>query len=505
MAPQASDTSSETEVHFHLFRLLPPELRRKIYILATPPRVVLVQEDRCDDGCEHEDELECYETFQAFAERCRTTPVHFKLHPDIAYFAHNWRPRIDLNPSPYSQPTLESYGFTSARKRYQPWPPTEETPEIPAVWLSEHPTEAWAMARDAYLSSSAPIPPFLHVCSESREFLTNYGYELAFGTRTHSGRTWFNFKQDTLYLSCNNSSDEQLLSGGQWDVGLFRPADLLRVKKLALQGGMRIIPGSPEMNGGFTDASGWVAPISDLLWLLPNVQDLFFVEWGPEMIRDWAKYDYPSQYPSMPLEGINLNAGFENRYVCVPIDEIDTVATRVPSDAYGYGEGIAVSRLRRFKKVGSRSPFFEAEAYRFRELLAKELRKTTDRASGSVSGPRKVPTISLVHVCPLQMTRHIFAMRQQFWVQFLDTKYRLRRGKASKLEAERRTTESITYQDVGEAYLRAHEPDLDEYWEFLMAHSLWHFGAPEFSLPVTRQEEWWLSNASLFPPRFNVI
>ncbi|XXH02032.1 hypothetical protein Hte_008397 [Hypoxylon texense] len=503
MAHQATSTSSSTEVQFHFFRLLPPELRRKIYVLATPPRVVLVQEDKCEDGCEGDPER-C-EKRQGFAERCRTTPAPFQLHPDIAYFARSWRPRIAaLGPPPYSQSTLDSYGFTSTKGRYQPWTPTEETPEIPALWLSNHPDVAWAMARDAYLSGSAPIPPFLHVCSESRDVLMSYGYQLAFGTRTHGARTWFHFGRDTLYLPWNNV---ELLSGGRWDVGLFRPADLRRVQKLALQGGMWIIPWLPPPgpDGEFMDTFGQVDRVSDLLWLLPDVRELFLVEWDPELIRNWAKNEYPRQYPSMPLDGVDLDPGLENRYVCVPVDEIDAVAIRVPSDRYDR-ERIAYFRLKRFKEGGARTRFFEVEADRFRWLLAKEIRQATGDASRSASGPRKAPTVGLVHLCPLQMTRHIFAMRRQIWVQLLDTKNRLRRGKASKLEAARRATNSTIYPDVGEAYLRAQEPDWWEWWEFLKAEHLRRIPTgPEFSLPVTISEEWWLNKAFLFPPRFNVI
>lgn len=59
---------------FHSFPLLPSELRRKIYMMATPPRVVDIYEF-IEVG------------FKDFVEECRTTPVQIKLDPSLTYFA----------------------------------------------------------------------------------------------------------------------------------------------------------------------------------------------------------------------------------------------------------------------------------------------------------------------------------------------------------------------------------------------------------------------------------
>ncbi|XDG05490.1 hypothetical protein ABKA04_005105 [Annulohypoxylon sp. FPYF3050] len=206
----------QNEAKFHLFNLLPPELRREIYILATPPRVVNVQEvGACSEAW--------YERLEKFAETCRTTLIQFRLHPDLAYFAHNWRPSIASKLRSHNQLPLEAYGFTSTKGRYQPWIPTDDTPEIPSTWLASHPDTAWAMTRDASLYSPAPIPPFLHVCSESREMLKKYGYQLAFGTRTDEPHTWFHFERDILSIRFVSSELPNVLVNEGWDIGLFRP------------------------------------------------------------------------------------------------------------------------------------------------------------------------------------------------------------------------------------------------------------------------------------------
>lgn len=384
MADQA-DTKFEPLVDFHFFPLLPLELRRKIYILATPSRVVHVQEfspeDKCEDGDEVKVGLKVKDDsgYKAFVERCRTTPIQLKLHPDIAYFAHNWEQ--DIRPDLEWFPNDGTLEFTSTRK-HQPWPPTDETPEIPIAWLADNPFYAWHMTRDAYLRSSAPIPPFLHVCSESREVLMRYGYELAFGTRTHGPHTWFNFEQDTLYISCGPYGDAAPLSGDHWDVGLFRP--------------------------------------TDLLWLLPSVQELFFVEWEPELISNWINFHFSNQYPTLSPGKINMDAGLENRYVCVPIDEIDVVTPYTPGGIHS--NQYKSSDLKRHRNEDLCSHFFDAVGDFTKEVIGEYLKEmTADTADTSepLGGPRKVPTVTLVHLCSPQMARYIFDMRKHFWHQLL--------------------------------------------------------------------------------------
>ncbi|KAF2968124.1 hypothetical protein GQX73_g5448 [Xylaria multiplex] len=186
---------------FHRFSALPFELRRMIYLFASPPRFVHIQED-------HEDEDD-------FEERFRTTIVPINLHPSIADFARNWRGRIPFPQSRWRwydgryQTTLGRYGFKCPRpKQQQPWEPTREVPGISHHFLSENPQVAWQFLRSGSFYSTAPIPALLHVTSESRQVLIDYGYELAFRTRTSGPHTWFNFKTDVLFIGrCSVEED----------------------------------------------------------------------------------------------------------------------------------------------------------------------------------------------------------------------------------------------------------------------------------------------------------
>lgn len=124
------------------------------------------------------------------------------------------------------------------------------------------------MTRPYALYSAAPIPPLLHTCAESRQLLIQHGYELAFRTRSTGPRTWFCFRDDTLYLPrlahewndpdwrINEDSDNP----GSWDLHLD---DLVRVRRLALEA---------------VYVGGYHSDTSRTLRLCPNVQELFAVQ-----------------------------------------------------------------------------------------------------------------------------------------------------------------------------------------------------------------------------------
>ncbi|KAI1103394.1 hypothetical protein F4804DRAFT_232366 [Jackrogersella minutella] len=465
---------------FRFFPLLPPEIRREIYILATPTRVVHVEEDGYDTDAWRN-------RFREFKETCRTTLIQFKLHPDIAYFAHTWIPLISQPSHLPAQRSLESYGFTSTKKPYQPWVPTEETPEIPLAWLADNHAVAWAMTRSASLSSPAPIPAFLHVCSESREMLRRYGYQLSFGTRTHEPRTWFHFKRDTLYLECASSNIYPAFGGRQWSVGLFRPMDLLRVTKLAIKDGFWTIGHS-------------AADVSTLLRLLPNVRDLYLVEWSPAYITsnwdDWS--DTQSVCPN-------------ESYVCVPVDESDIIPTH---STYNLHDSRLYRILKAFKKEGLRDPvlgqqtFLEYMADRLEQDLRNEQQIILSGIRNGTMRQWNVPHVCIVYMCSPKEADDIFSMRRRLWSQFVDAGKRLMRACLRKLYTDKeRSNTPPAYQDVGEAFLRAHEPDEYECLEFYRAHhaKFDHQYWRGFSLPATNKEFWWLTQAIVFPPRFDIL
>ncbi|KAI0886984.1 uncharacterized protein GGS22DRAFT_119910 [Annulohypoxylon maeteangense] len=468
------------ETTFHLFDHLPPEIRREIYILATPPRVVYVKEvgkdsdawqDRCDE----------------FKETCRTTPVQFRLHPDLTYFAHNWAPRLGPRLCSHNQLLLEAYGFTSTKRPYQAWVPTEDTPEIPSSWLADNPNTAWAMARDTSLYSSAPIPPFLHVCSESREMLKRYGYELAFGTRTDEPQTWFHFERDTLYVDRFSSDDDEgILVGEGCNVGLFRPMDLQRVKRLAIAGEFEPIP---RYNGD----------TSETLRLIPNLKDLFLIIWNPEnMKRYWDDDNNKTPNP-------------KSHHVCVSVDELDFIPSLSERDRYTSSRSM-YRHVKGYKSRSgpvpdlSRSSFDYAES-RFRELLINDRQRLMiSNHRDQPTHPWNVPRVHFAHVCSLEVAGNIFLKRRLFWNRFNTTKSRLAHGRMSKRQAVNEESRHIPeYMDIGEAFLRANEPDKYERWEFFLAHCSRYYGRRDFTVPVSAEELWWLTKAVVFPPQLTIL
>ncbi|KAI1204709.1 uncharacterized protein F4807DRAFT_454430 [Annulohypoxylon truncatum] len=469
----------KSEAKFHLFGLLPREIRREIYILATPPRVVCVEEVGRESAA-------WYDKLEEFTETCRTTPIQFKLHPDLLYFAHNWAPAIASRLRSHNQPLLEAYGFTSTKDRYLPWVPTEDTPEIPSTWLADHPKVAWIMARSASLYSSAPIPPFLHVWSESREMLKSYGYQLVFGTRTDEPRTWFHFERDTLLISYVSPEIENVLVGEGWDVSLFRPMDLQRVKRLALRSGF----------SAMQDSYGGTSDLLTILRLLPNLNDLFFV-----------------QRSDGTACGCRASTVVNTRdyHVCVSVDEADFIPQL--SEFYDYVDS-PYSDLKAFKSRNregsalSHCRYFDYAAIHTRRRICSERSKLMSSTHNNTTQRWNVPRMQLTHVCSLEGAEAIFSKRRQFWNQFVATKNRLARGRISRLNTLKGESQNIPgYMDVGEAFLRAHEPDEDEQRQFYIAH----YNLPcycmqrKFTLPVSREGLWWLTEAVVLPPRFDIL
>lgn len=318
-----------TEAVFHFFPLLPFELRREIYILATPPRIVHVEEgfelnehdrEECAKACRANRYREggerdwLYDRFEQTLRGGGTLQI--RLHPDIAYFAHNWRVRLPPPALP-RQTLLEDWGFTSRHGgAHQPWPPSAETPEIPLHWLAEHPQIAFELVRESFLYSRAPIPPLLHTCSESRQVLVDLGYELSFSTRTSEPQTWFHFGRDKLYLG-TVTYNEALLSGGYWDVFQFSPKDLRRIQYLILGETAQCLLKHLEM-------------VANLLPLLPNLQELFFEIWGKYFLDPWLKHQstefYGKEKFDLHQQHIKSKHGSVMKpWTCIPVEDIDAV------------------------------------------------------------------------------------------------------------------------------------------------------------------------------------
>jgi hypothetical protein len=217
---------------FQLFPLLPPEIRSKIYIVATPPPIIHLHQ--------------VVESFEDFRKRLpHITIAERNLRPDVDYSSFY---DLHLQASAIfcrqrrtfsKQTKLEAYGFTSNKRAQFSW---EFESIVPFDVLMRIPTLAFPMYGRATISCQAAIPPLLHTCSEARSFLISYGYQRAFPSTAQSPQTWFNFEQDTLLL------DEEL---GYIDVDPyklkkkkiariphtfhhFRPQDMSRIQRLAL-------------------------------------------------------------------------------------------------------------------------------------------------------------------------------------------------------------------------------------------------------------------------------
>lgn len=154
---------------FYLFPLLPSELRRKIYMMAT--------------------------THDPGPDKARPEPHTLCL--SLATY--------DAAAPIQRQQTLESFGFSCANPRclccY-----ARDTAQLAGREPASH------------LYSNALIPALLHTCVESRHELMNRGYRLAFRTRSSEPRTWFNFDRDILFLNYSLRGSHSLLGNSPWSV-----------------------------------------------------------------------------------------------------------------------------------------------------------------------------------------------------------------------------------------------------------------------------------------------
>ena len=462
---------------FHQFPLLPYELRRYIYILATPPRIVHVRESYpVDNKGEIKEEwlklpdnedypYEGYKrshAYERFRDQYRAKPLP-SLHPDLAYFARNWA-RGDLF-SAGAQTRLEQFGFTAPRRKL-PWPATGSVPQIEPIWLERHLDAAFELLRESYLYSQAPIPALLHTCRDSRITLTHFGYQLAFGTRTHKARTWFHFGRDSLYIPQREEHRflvrqvcrgwayrhkepwpyRKLLSGPQWDIGQFDPRDLRRVRRVILAVGPNYLELGVDSLAGFFP-------------LLPGLEELYFELWTPDEIRTWFENeDKLDQFYGM-LRSTGKSNWFRNKvqfnrfkadghdqrnrgpeksgargggprepWRWLPAEEIDRMVTlfcpnrlvcfdeyarRLPNYSGLYRDEEYIYLTAHKEDGPADMQLFDSKAQAFEEVLASELACPTTRGGEATS--QVVPKCKFVHVCADSLARRLSEGRLSFW------------------------------------------------------------------------------------------
>ncbi|KAF5611225.1 uncharacterized protein FSUBG_2504 [Fusarium subglutinans] len=419
---------------FHMFKYLPYDLRHEIYILATPRRVVRVEEGPVNPKekrawAEQNHESYFDYAFEKFYKQMLVKMPLLKLHPDLVAFAHNWRHRIpwESHNHQYKQTRLESYGFTSSQPLYEPWKPSEKTPRIPTDWLVDYPELAFELTRESSLYSDAEIPAFLHVCSESRQVLVNWGYRLFFATRTTGPRTWFHPGQDRLYIpytmeafprtyDSDYGSDLPgeartpypcpepglLLSGCHWDIGQYRVDDLKQVKSVILESPSRV-----------KDEEKLAGDLQSILPLLSGLNEILLETWGLEDFWDWfnpfrGSHDVEAKTPASSV-------------ACIPVEDIDAIGYAFwersrPNDDNRLGPlsytGYRNSEFNVYLENPSRSKSYHvahAEAVKARLLQWKSELATP------LARKLRVPIIRHVNLCPDSYSEVYMANRHRFW------------------------------------------------------------------------------------------
>lgn len=427
---------------FHLFSLLPLELRRNIYLLATEPRFVHIKTESLVELTEQQEEDDLSH-FEAFVQS--VTPWNLNVHPTLAYFAHDWRdairipkmpPRSSWNfrpriPKSAIQTQLTSYGFTTTKERRLPWPPTEQCPDLPPHLLYANTAAAWKMARPHKLYSEAPIPPLLHTCFESRQVLIQYGYQLAFATRSAPPTTWFCFRDDVMYLSKLDHDWHAYYKGYRWgrhvdlendDVGVWDldPYDLMRVRRLALE--------------SVWFPLGDISKASLMLRLCPNVEELLAVQQrldreildrlrGGDGSCGWNRHAVCNNADvAQPTED-----GGRARHVWewVGCDEADLATHLHLTIGTTYVTGIGLNcitwqdtRIWIWKRQhGDTKGFFEEEARLMRGYLRQEQESIMQREKLAQSEMRlwNIPTVQLVVVGTPAGIGELRVARNRYW------------------------------------------------------------------------------------------
>ncbi|KAL3465764.1 hypothetical protein BJX64DRAFT_41965 [Aspergillus heterothallicus] len=395
---------------FHIFYLLPFDIRREIYMLATPPRIVPLQEDSQDK--------------EEFKHLLRTK-VNLQLNPDLAYFAPYWRQVI--KPEPNKQPTLQSFGISTRKGPSQPWEPSASTPEIPLSWLEENPQHAWHLMRDNSLYSTAPIPGLLHSFHESRITLKRWGYQLAFRTRANGPRTWFHFDRDVLFVNKYNSRERMyedvndFLTSCSWSIlGQFHSQDLKRVRRLALgRSGHVLFPwrryGQSRMD------------LARAVQLFPHLKELQIVNWETDNLFGWRNFGV-SKTGKHPWYSYTVKeAPYEpDGALCsVDVEEIDglfSLLTHLDGSRDHLPATGFMGEILRFHKqqTEGKIEFFASQQKQLEQhltVLRTELEeeRLQDEGPGLSSFTWKIPKVRAVHIILPSMVKLLVNERHLTW------------------------------------------------------------------------------------------
>ncbi|KAI1209053.1 uncharacterized protein F4807DRAFT_428746 [Annulohypoxylon truncatum] len=356
---------------FHLFPRLPPELRRKIYLLATPSRIVHLRKRLAKPWLGRWNEVE---------------PIDFdkfKLHPHFCFFAKEFHQIIsfcqDLQSSPNPLDVPRPFG-------------------IRQVYAERE----WRFFVEARFYSKAVIPALLHTCVESRSVLVESGYELAFGTRYHEPRTWFHFENDVLYPQ--NAFDGCLSFPSM--LSAYFDSPLARLDINSLERVRKIILDSAYFTLREYGRASCVAR------LFPKLLKLYLAPWFPrdELFESETRPQHESKenvqkrrrltYKRKPWKHVPAEAMDVLFHGC---DEFD-----IYPQLFADSPGSPVPSPRDFRSLidGQVQAQWIEE---IKDAVAKE----------PFMFPQEVPKIEVVHVFPEYYAERIFNARQYIWKQYL--------------------------------------------------------------------------------------
>ncbi|PKK52449.1 hypothetical protein CI102_4006 [Trichoderma harzianum] len=404
---------------FHLFPLLPAEIRSAIYNLATPPRVVFVHQ-----------QVESFEDFKARLPHITIAERNVRPDVDYASFYELLRQASATlrhhRRKFFKQTKLEAYGFTNNKKAGFSW---EFESMMPFDTLMHYPRLAFPMYRKTIISCQAAIPPLLHTCSESRSLLISYGYELAFPSTAQDPQVWFNFGRDILLLDDDfdcEIADPYTYGPQETEIERiphtfhhFRPRDVDRLQRLALTNHTHY----SRMFLGHK--------------LCPKLKELILVEWDAEESEQALRQSVVDPALLRPVPNIQ-QAYHKGEQLCIlPVEEVDALWTTLELGVFGAVEDWhpAIREdawdLKQHKRDnGFHIPFIKEKLRQMKEEYVqrrksieyynKEFYKPYQKfpAKEEEYPPWSIHQLSFAHICTPHTATRIMATRLTFMEQF---------------------------------------------------------------------------------------
>lgn len=235
-----------------------------------------------------------------------------------------------------------------------------------------------------YFYSNAPIPVLLHTCRDSRAFLMNKGYQLAFKTSTQEPRTWFNYDRDVL---CRYKIT-------YFDVIQLDADEAARVRRLALDCFTGCLYNPIEY-----DEPPPLHPCEkDCLYPLiedfPALEEVLLVDWKRhtfprELTRDT---DYPVNPPSM-----RNRYDTTNLWKCVKVEDSSLLRTMQHHDLRKAYDGPRIIKPLEYgpaPNITDWGTFGNRSAYLLLELAI--CRKSQKHSVGDWRAPKMITPVHLI-------------------------------------------------------------------------------------------------------------